>query len=64
MSPSHATPAALDRPGALRRAYQLPTVRELPRRWDPLADREIVVHAAGSARLRRPEMSAHTGPVF
>jgi hypothetical protein len=63
MSPSHRTQAALDRPGAPRRAYQLPTVRELPRRWDPLADREIVVHSAGSARLRGPTTSAHTGPV-
>jgi hypothetical protein len=56
------TQAAAGRAGAPRRGYQMPTVRELPRRWDPLADHEIVVHPPGTAavRLRRPTMTSQT----
>jgi hypothetical protein len=30
----------------VRRGYQLPTVTELPRRWDPLREAEVVVRDA------------------
>jgi hypothetical protein len=65
MSASYPAPAqaAVGRAEAPRRAYRVPTVRELPRRWDPLADCEIVVHSAGDAdpRLRRAMTPAPTG---
>jgi hypothetical protein len=33
-------------PQAPRPGYSVPIVRELPRRWDPLADAEVVVREA------------------
>ena len=30
----------------VRRGYELPTVTELPRRWDPLREAEVVVRNA------------------
>jgi hypothetical protein len=47
--------AALARPLRVPpRCYARPTVRELPRRWDPLAEREMVVPSwADAYRIRR-----------
>jgi hypothetical protein len=33
------------------RCYAIPTVRELPRRWDPRAEREMVVPSWAKAYL-------------
>ena len=37
-----AVPEAAARPP--RRGHRVPTVRELPRRWDPRTDAEVVVY--------------------
>jgi hypothetical protein len=52
VSPIASSPL-LQPPTWLRSGYQLPRVTELPRRWDPVQGREIVVltgepHAAGA----------------
>jgi hypothetical protein len=48
-------PTAIDRgpykalsrsPRPPRSGYSVPVVRELPRRWDPLADTEVVIREA------------------
>jgi hypothetical protein len=40
--------------GARPRCYVVPTVRELPRRWDPLTGTETVVRSGVGAPSRTP----------
>jgi hypothetical protein len=44
--PGHSTGRVEARARPVRRGYQLPIVEELPRRWDPLTDGEIVVRGS------------------
>jgi hypothetical protein len=60
MHAAHGLPQPLARTfGPSPRGYAVPTVRELPQRWSPLAEREIFVPPGIDAPgVRRPRSGA------